>query len=155
MNLCAIKRVLRTVTAFALVCSTAHSSQTLAIEVKIAIARQTVSEESSDGKVKIEVELVTIVKHPESIALRSVTVPSGIRWLGERGKIDNSDCRANAVVGSNCRQTHFLVFESPKRCLPTAGYMLNWDVGCSADKGCPAAPSKRETTVRLQVPPGC
>lgn len=126
-----------------------------ALDVKTAIARQGVSEESADGKFKFEVEFVTIVKHPDLVALRSVSVPSGVRWLGERSRTDNADCRADAAIGSNCRQSHLLVFESPKRCLPTLGYNLNWDIGCAAGKSCTPGSTKHETALRLQVQAGC
>ncbi len=131
------------------------SGSVYAIEVKTAIARQIVSDDGADGKFKIEVEFVTIVKHPEQVALRSINVPAGVRWLGDRSKTDNADCRADAAAGSNCRQSHFLVFESPKRCVPTSGYNLLWDVGCASGKTCPQGPPKHETALRLQVPPGC
>ena len=131
------------------------SGSASAIDIKTAIARQAISDDRADGKFKIEVEFVTIVKHPELVALRSVSMPSGVRWLGDRSKTDNADCRADAAMGSNCRQSHFLVFESPKRCLPTTGYNLNWDVSCATGNICPGGTSKHETTLRLQVPSGC
>ena len=131
------------------------SGSASAIDIKTAIARQAISDDRADGKFKIEVEFVTIVKHPELVALRSVSMPSGVRWLGDRSKTDNADCRADAAMGSNCRQSHFLVFESPKRCLPTTGYNLNWDVSCATGNSCSPGPSKHETALRLQVPSGC
>jgi hypothetical protein len=131
------------------------SSVASAIDMKTAIARQSISDDAADGKYKVELEFVTIVKHPELVALRSVSVPAGVRWSGDRSKTDNADCRADASAGSNCRQSHFLVFESPKRCVPTSGYNLLWDVSCASGKTCPQGPPKHETALRLQVPPGC
>lgn len=125
------------------------------IDVKTAIARQTFGEPAGDGTTRIEVVVVSIVKHPELLALRSVTTPSGIRWLGDRSNTDNADCRAAAVSGSNCRQSHLLVFESAKRCMPTSGYGLNWDVSCAAGKTCPSGSNRHETPLRLQLPSGC
>lgn len=125
------------------------------VDVKTAIARQTLSEPGSDGTTRIEVVVVTIVKHPELLALRAVTTPAGIRWLGERSNTDNADCRADAAAGSNCRQSHLLVFESAKRCLPTSGYGLNWDVSCAAGKTCSPGSTRHETLLRLQLPSGC
>ena len=140
---------------FAAVIAIFACSVASAIDVKTAIARQTLGETAVDGTTRIELVVVTIVKHPELLALRSVTAPSGVRWLGDRSNTDNADCRADAAIGNNCRQSHVLVFESAKRCLPTSGYGLNWDVSCAAGKTCPPGSKQHETPLRLQVPSGC
>jgi hypothetical protein len=144
-----------TAACIAATCLIVSTQSALAIDVKTAIARQTVSDEGADGKTRVEVEFVTIVKHPELLALRSVVVPSGVRWVGERSKTDNADCRADAAVGSNCRQSHYLTFEGNKRCAPTSGYTLQWDVSCATGKSCPPGSAKHETPLRLQAATGC
>ena len=103
--------------------------------IAAAITQQINSFNKKSGQIDTTVELVTVSRYPARLALKGLSTPRNITYLGLEKETDfNKACHSKTPSGKKCKQRFTFKLDANKACRLNGNYKAQFMVSCVEGK---------------------